>query len=218
MGRFIPRFGTILCQLSKEENERFFPLYQSFSAKINGFRKLIKKLVNPNRELVNYIEGIAEEFELKRYKVWEPILIQYGLPWRQGLYILPNYDGTLYNARDFVPKRLFNSYYKGEKTMKNVNENKPVDGTLVGKLTEEETKALMEIDANDAALQHINISVSTVQEFDSFLLRFQQLEKQRRTVLISIYKRLQFPQAWELSFDYSLGNIFVINYENPYEE
>lgn len=217
MRRFIPKYGTIMCRLSEEENKRFFPRYQSFSAEINGFRKLQKILVNPSQEIVHHIEVLAEKLEKKRYAVWKPLYNQHGLQWRSDTYILPNHDGILYNAKSFVPESIENSYYKGEEPMKNVNENKPIDGTLVGTLTEEEIKQLMEVDALDAALQHISISVSTVQEFDKFLLRFQELEKQRRSVIISIYKRLKIPQAWELTFDYSLRNIYVINYEEPYQ-
>ncbi|MCD7034119.1 hypothetical protein LRR81_07725 [Metabacillus sp. GX 13764] len=217
MRRFIPEYGTIMCQLSEEDNADFFPRYQAFSAEINGFRKMQKVIVKPSQEIVQHIEVLAGAFEKKRYEIWDPLNKQYGLPWRTDVYILPNYDGILYVAKSFVPEDNEYSYYKGAEPMKNVNENKPADGTLVGTLTEEEIKALMDIDALDAALQNITISVSAVQEFDKFLDRFQELEKRRRSVIVPIFKRLKISMAWELTFDYSLGGIYVINYNEPYE-
>ncbi|MDQ0199178.1 DUF421 domain-containing protein [Neobacillus ginsengisoli] len=99
-----------------------------------------------------------------------------------------------------------------------ITDNKSVDGMIIGKLTQDETKAFIELEAIDTAINKMNISVSNVADFDAFLTRFQQIEQKRKAVLTPIYKRLKIPQEWELRTDYSSGDIYVINIDKSFSE
>ncbi|MGM7721603.1 hypothetical protein [Metabacillus sp. Hm71] len=135
------RYGDIIGKLQPEDINPTIEKIISLRCKYYAFKSLIRITKN-YKDFTTYLFSLYEkEYEQERNKYWLPIYKKSNLPYLFGYNCLSDFNGDLYVAIDLndyieIPEE----YIKGVKKMPNIKDFKPSDGTIIGKLTDDELK------------------------------------------------------------------------------
>lgn len=217
---FIPRKGTLVYKIPEHEQEYAISnYYLNLMVESKSMAEIMKNLpLNLPNDIDNFIWEYWILFEQKRIDIWLPFCKRLGIPYRPGFNTSPTLDGHLFIEIDTVPWEHMENYYKGEGKVDNIYDNRPVDGKIIGKLTEEELDALLDIEAITNAIANTSIECSNVDEFQKFLEKYKEIERDRVKTWMKICKRFNVPMQWDLRADFSTGFLFSVNYDKPYGE
>lgn len=99
--------------------------------------------------------------------------------------------------------------------MKNVYEGIPANGTVMGKLTEQELKDLKQLCIDYEIRMTGTPHFQQYEDFEKYADLVREVESRRQEIWLPIYKRLNISWAWELKADLVNGVAYLINYEHP---
>jgi len=216
MINFALRIGDIVAKLPDEEVEGVFQKLTEFQFKQNALLKTKERIIN-SQQYSEYIERNYEQWEMERINFWVSIYSKLGLPHIFGYNLRLDFNGNLFMAlelSDYV--EIPETYMLGVEKMKNVKDNKPVDGTIIGRVTEEELLKIIELQIQESALEAINLQCSSIEELDRFLARVERIHRLKFDVWLPICKKFNASHEWDLRCDYVTGDIYVVNYEDEY--
>jgi hypothetical protein len=216
MVNFALRVGDIVAKLPDGEVEGAIQKATEIECKKYALLKTKERIIN-SQQYSEYIYRNYEKWERERINYWIPIYSKLGLPHMFGYNLQPDFNGNLYMHLELsnyveIPE----TYMMGAEKMKNVKDNKPVDGTIIGKVTEEELQRVIEQQIQEAALETINLQCSSIEELDQFLAKVESIQRLKFDVWLPIFRKFNASYEWDLRCDHVTGEIYVVNYENEY--
>lgn len=105
--------------------------------------------------------------------------------------------------------------------MKNIFDDMPKQGTIIGMATEEEIKKHRKLNIKDVSIYRLRHSPSitiNTNDYEAMLKHFEDFERERSEFWYPIYERLNVPWAWILEIDDAKGYIYVDREEDEDEE
>jgi hypothetical protein len=216
MNPFFPKEGTIVAKIPENILHSTLSKYIDLDIEAKALNQLLKNNKDYTDSFGEYIDKYCIDFQERRREFWLPIYKEVGIPWIYPC--KPTLDGFLYIYKDLYNEEIIFDDYKGENMMKNIHDNKPIDGTIIGTLTKEELDSLLEIDAVTTALDSMTTTCTNVSDFLKFLEEYKKIERKKIDTWVPIRKRLGIPWEWDLRPDYAFGNVYIVNYDQPYNE
>jgi tRNA nucleotidyltransferase/poly(A) polymerase len=203
--------GTIIGHIPKKVYLKFFQELDELMILGNVLNRLSKLL---DSSTYSSIKDLVEKQQKERSKLWRSV-DQY-LKILTMTYYQVDENGDIYAINKEYP------YNKKEKKhMKNIYDNKPKDGTVIGKVTTEELDAIIELDIKFKALDQLSNFAQgrfNLEEFNQMYDMLEKLERKKLEVWTPVYKRLNASYEWDIFVDYANGTVYVQNYELPYHE
>lgn len=218
MINFALKYGSIVAKLPQEDIEETIQKVTQIVCKKYALIKA-NELVKNNNHFTDYISSRFNEWETERHNYWIPVFRKLKVPYIIGYNLLPDFNGDLYmciDLTDFI--EISSQYKKGAIKMKNIKDNKPVDGTIIGELTEEEIQSVIDHQVKEASLDSTTLQCSSIDELDRFLAKVESIQRLKYDVWLPIHKRFNASWEWDLRCDYATGNVYVVNYDNEDDE
>lgn len=204
--------GTVIGYIPEEERDPFFEKWTELVLSEATLYKVTKYVEAP----IEVLMQIRTEIEKLRDVVWKSSLKYIYTPTMAKFNFLLNGNIYVTNNEDF-PYEKRNE--KEQTKMKNIYDNKPKDGTVIGKVTDEELHEIKELDIKFSAIDQLSNHVQgrvNAKEFLELYKLVEEMERKRIDIWLPIHKRLNASIEWKLFVDYTNNDVYVQNYELPY--
>lgn len=206
--------GTVIGYIPEEERESIFEEWTNLVLLEATLWTLTKNIEVPIDILLNKRLEIEESRDVlwKRLRnyISTPTFTRYNCLLNGDIYVMKNEE---------FPYKKRNA--EEQTKMKNIYDNKPKDGTIIGKVTDEELLKLKEHHIKFTALDQLSNHVQgrvNAKEFLELYKMVEEMERNRMEVWLPIQKRLNASFEWGLSVDYTNNNVYVENHDLPYND
>lgn len=216
MINFALRLGDVVAKLPEEEVDITFNKVIDITCKKLAL-SLTKDIIINSKQYTEYIDLAYQKLEIERINYWVPIYRKLGIPHIFGYNLSPDFNADLFmvlELRDYL--EIPEAYMMGVEKLKNINDNKPMDGTIIGILTDEELQTVIEQQIKETALETLSLQCSSIAEMDQFLAKVESIIRLKYDVWVPITKRLNASWGWDLRCDTATGEVYVVNYDREY--
>jgi hypothetical protein len=216
----VQKQGTIVAHIVGDDFTEMWDIQTKYKVAYEAAFRL-QNAIKENHfseEIDVYLDRYFIDLEARFVGEIVPYYRKYNLPYSYGFRCQLNWGGEFYIAHHTVPEQFQYLIERGAEKMKNIHDNKPVDGTIIGTLTEEELQTIIDMNAVVTALGNIQVTTSSLVEFKSFLEEYKKMEQKRLDFWVPVCRRLGVPMEWDIRADFATGDIFVVNYDKPYDE